>query len=100
MYFINSINPEDDKEYYLTLGENTLFASKVNEGESIKTVVDREIPDLTGSREYTLLNIKEHDSAKDRHGNELKRLAISLYVPYFDPDNISTKHVVSWQAFN
>lgn len=97
LYFIKSKNPATSKDVILTLGNNRTYASKVNIGETLLGVVNREIIELTGSSKYKLLKVVDkYDTAFDRHGNKLPRSAIYLEVPYFDPKTKSLRYPVEW----
>jgi hypothetical protein len=97
IYFISSTDPKTNKDFSLTLGNNRFYASKVNVGESIKDVVDREIVELTGSSKYDFMNIKRSDTAKDKYGNELERYALFIDVPFFNLKNRKTKYKMIWE---
>lgn len=98
LYFIRSQDPINGNKVLLTLGQERLYASKVEVGESIDQVVRREIPKLTGSNEYKLLNSFEYDTAKDRFGNDLPRYALDIAIPYFDPRTRHLKQMVEWKS--
>lgn len=96
-YFIKSKNPTTSKEVILTLGNNRIYASKVNVGESLLEVINREIVELTGSKEYKLVEVVDnYDSAFDRYGNRLPRSALFLEVPYFDPKTRRLRYPMEW----
>lgn len=96
LYRIQSINPATRATETLVFGEGTQYASKVNPGETLTQVIDREIVDLTGSKEYTLHSATEHDEAKDRFGNSLKRYLLMIEVPYFNPESRTLKYPAHW----
>lgn len=97
LFFIVTENLENKSYYSLLLDDGRLYASKVEEGESLKEVLDREVVDLTGSKEYELIKIDAHyDTAPDKKGNLLPRSAIHINVPYFDPKLVKTKYPMKW----
>ncbi len=99
LYFIVSKDSTTRKDVLLTLGNDKLYASKVEPDESIDQVVKREISGLTGSTEYKILEVLDHDFVKDRFGKELPRYGVYIEIPYFDPvDKKLTQHV-EWKSF-
>lgn len=97
LYFITAKNPETLKNAVLTLVGNRYYASKVNTGESLISVIDREIVDLTGSNIYDLFDVQEnYDTAFDMHGKELPRTALYLDVPYFEIKSRKLKYPMEW----
>lgn len=98
LYFVISNDPITNKKVLLTLGGDKMYASKVESEESIEQVVKREIPELTGADEYKIMQVQKHDTAKDRHGNELPRYAVFVEVPYFTPEARALKQRVEWKT--
>lgn len=99
LFFITAVHPENHRYYSLLLDDGRIYASKVEEGESLREVLDREVVDLTSSKEYNLIKVDaNYDTAADKKGNILPRSAIHINVPYFDPTLIKTKHSMKWVA--
>lgn len=96
LYRISSKNSTTSETVMLVLDDGRIFASKVNPGETLTDVVNREIVDLTGSNEYTLNSVSEHDEAKDRFGNMLRRYALYIDVPFFNLENRKTRYSMKW----
>jgi hypothetical protein len=87
---------DKNKERYLTLimheGEKPdnlnkvmNYCSKVNPGEKLQEVIEREITEISGNPFYRCLNIEDDGFAKDKFGNDLKRLRLVIKIPYFEP---------------
>lgn len=95
-YLITSVDPMTKKNLLLTMGDG-IYCSKVNEGEVLKDVIDKEIVLLTGSHEYTPIRTGDDGTALDRHGKELTRIFLSISIPYFDPNERKTEVKAIWQ---
>lgn len=97
---ITSRDPETGKDVLLTSASGRLYASKVEAGESIEQVVKREMPELTGSSEFSIINVFRSDTAKDRLGNVLPRHMVVIRVPYFYPKDRNVVKEVEWRALD
>ena len=75
-----------------------IYCSKVNPGETLHEVIQREIPTLTGSNRFQLIDIKEGGTAPDRHGKELLRMDLFITVPYFEPKLEKLRHNLEWKV--
>lgn len=97
LYFMVGRIPNTDNLQYLVLENGGFFASKVNVGETLTEVLNREISELTGSSKYYVEHITErYDTALDRFHNTLDRTAVLLRIPYFDPAKTATKYPMKW----
>ena len=97
LYSIIARIPETFRLQYLVLDDGRFFASKVNKGETLTEVLNREVSELTGSNNYFVEDIADkYDSAPDRKGKYLPRTAVFLRVPYFNPDKVKTKYLMRW----
>lgn len=97
LYFIVTSNPKDHRYYYLVMEDGRFYAGKVEPGKNLKEIVDKEIVELTGSKVYRVINIKDnYDSAPDKFGNVLPRTSVTLEVSYFDPKIVKTKYPMKW----
>lgn len=66
------------------LSDIQYYASKVNPGETLENVLHKEVLSITRSEKYTIRSIIDDDTASDRYGNEIKRYAVLLDVPFFE----------------
>lgn len=99
LYFVMAEEPATKNVLTLLTEDGLLLAGKVNKGESINQVVGREMPELTGQDKYRIVKVVTHDTARDRYGNELPRYAVSVVVPYFDPEKANTKRPMHWKNY-
>lgn len=98
-YLVYSNDPETDLLVILLQGNQT-YCSKVERGEKLQEVMDREIPLLTGSSEYRFLEIGDGGSARNKHGDDLPRFNLIIAVPYFDPKSRNLIQPSSWVKIN
>lgn len=96
MYFLTATDPVSARSVLLSFPNNKLYASKVSVGETLKSVIDREIVMLTGSSKYKVLKIVEGGTDLDRNGNEVKRLNLHIDIPYFNINSRKLKYPSVW----
>jgi hypothetical protein len=96
LYYIRSFDLSGNNEYFLTVGGDRLPASKVNPGETLQQVVQREMNDYTGSSTYKIINFDKHDKAQDKFGNWLPRFKVEVLVPYFVTTVADTDWNMQW----
>lgn len=97
MYFLISTDPQAKKKMVLTYDFGKVYCSKVNEGESLKSVLDKEIPMLIGSGEYKFVKKIDGGIAQDKYGNNIPRFNLYIEIPYFNPKDRNLKYDFSWK---
>lgn len=96
-YFLIAVEPNTEKRKMLLLEGNKMYCSKVNVGESLCEVINKEIELLTGSKLYQITNVLHGDFDYDRHGNKIPRYNVFLQIPYFNPYKIKLKFNMKWR---
>jgi hypothetical protein len=99
-YLIVTVDQKNNKNLFLSIKNNRLYASKVEKGEILSGVVKKELKSVFGIEEYKINNITDDGVAKDRYGNSLKRISLKIAVPYFDARRIKhPQYSFEWKEF-
>ncbi|KKQ30088.1 MAG: hypothetical protein US68_C0012G0027 [Candidatus Shapirobacteria bacterium GW2011_GWE1_38_10] len=97
-YVILSKKPKTLENLYLSLENRGFFASKVEKGERLIDVIEREIKELIGGEKSKLIGIDEkYDFALDREGKSLPRTKLTFRANYFDVKAVKTKYPMEWK---
>ncbi len=97
MYLLWATDPQTGKKVVLTYDSGKTYCSKVNPGETLRSVIDKEIPMLVGSKEYKFVKMLNGGTAPDRYGNYLPRFNIYIEIPYFNPKERQLNFDFSWK---
>lgn len=94
-----SKKPKTLEDLMLVPQNGLFYGSKIEKGERLIEVIEKEIKEFIGLEKYKLLRIEEeYDFARDREGKMLPRTKLTFKVNYFDVDKVKTKYPMEWKV--